>query len=529
MALSTSARHSVLVFSGTLTSRILGFIRVIIFGTTLGYSRLSDSYSLANGTPNMMYELILGSLIASTMVPFFVQQHKRKDKDADNALMSFVLVSALSLTLFCLAISPLLAKFLTSLNSSENANAQNSLVLFFMLFFLPQIFFYAMTAAMQAYLAARSKFTAAAFAPIVNNIVVISVLLYIRSRSEELDVPLDKVSSQPLVVIFALGTTLGIISITATLFISYWKAGGRFKFVSFRNPHIRSLASSSKWMVGYAIANQITLFVVIAFANSYEGGVVMNLVALSFFQLPYGLIAVTVMTTMIPRISRTLNVDDKHTKIVENTTETEVVSRQTAPGLTIIMGAVSAISVAIAIPSIVLLISHGNISVSEGEHTGRVLIAYLISLPAFSLYFFCVRLANAFNKTKLVFYINVGQNALNILIAIFMRNYLTTVGLAIAFSASYLIIIWFSIGMINRNLETSLLEKGVTIKMLITCLISGAVGYLASNQFTGEFTQIAIGLSSCLFILLIGAFFAKKDLKVLLGLLYERSPKSVTS
>ena len=77
MALSPSARNSLFVFSGTLTSRILGFLRVILIGTTLGYTRLSDSYSLANETPNMMYELILGSLIASTMVPFAVCAYRK--------------------------------------------------------------------------------------------------------------------------------------------------------------------------------------------------------------------------------------------------------------------------------------------------------------------------------------------------------------------------------------------------------------------------------------------------------------------
>jgi len=507
---------------------MLGFIRIIIFGTTLGYTRLSDSYSLANGTPNMMYELILGSLIASTMVPFFVQQHKRKDTEADNALMSFVLISALSLTLFCLAISPFLSHFLTSLNSSDTKEAQSGLVLFFMFFFLPQIFFYAMTAAMQAFLAARSKFTAAAFAPIANNLVVIAVLLYIRSRSEDLDVPLGKISSQPLVVIFALGTTLGIVSITAVLFVSYWRAGGRFKLVSFKNPHIKALMSSSKWMVGYAIANQVTLFVVIAFANSYEGGVVMNLVALSFFQLPHGLIAVTIMTTMIPRIARTLKVDEKNSRISTSTPETALVTRQTATGLTIVMGVVSAISISIAIPAIVMLISHGNISVIEGEHTGRVLIAYLISLPAFSLYFFCVRLANAFNKTKPVFYINVAQNVLNIVIAIVMRNYLTTVGLALAFTMSYLIVIWFSIGMINRNLESPLLDRAVTLKMLIASVAAAIVGYWASMQYTNDILQIFVGFFVCSFILFIGTFFVRDEIKKLASLLYQQNPKKVT-
>lgn len=222
MALSNSARQSLYVFSGTLSSRILGFVRVALIGTTLGLTRLNDSYSLANETPNMMYELILGSLIASTMVPFFVQQYKRKDRDADNALMSFIIVSAAILSLVTLALSPLIAKLMTILNPTNSAHAQQELVVFFLLFFLPQIFFYALTYAMQAFLSARSRFVAAAFAPVVNNIIAIATLLYVRSHAHELGGSLSELRSSHVVLILALGTSAGVIAMTVIVSVAYF-------------------------------------------------------------------------------------------------------------------------------------------------------------------------------------------------------------------------------------------------------------------------------------------------------------------
>lgn len=526
MALSTSARHSLIVFTGTLTSRILGFVRVILVGTTLGYTRLSDSYSLANETPNMMYELILGSLIASTMVPFFVQQFKRKDTNADHALMSFVFISAGALTLVSLALAPLLADFMTALNSSSSASAQKSLVLFFLLFFLPQIFFYAITAAMQAFLAARSRFTASAFAPIINNVVVIGTLLYVRSRSHELDVSLNKISSLPLVLFLAIGTTTGVVLITALITIDYIRAGGRLKIVSLRNQHVRALIARSKWMIAYAVANQIALFVIIAFANSYRGGVAMYLVAWSFFQLPHGLIANSIMTTMIPRITHTLIEDKNDINKISSTPDSATITKQTATGLTILMSCISAIGIAVAVPALILLISHGNISVDQGKHTARVLIAFLAFLPAFSLYLFCVRLANSFNKTKIVFYINVIQNLSNIILAILLRNHFTTVGLAFAFSLSYLLVIPLSVRITNKNLGGPLLDPLPTTIMIAASFIAAAFGYLVSINIENSYLATLTATGLCLFILVIGAFFVKKALLDLLSLVFNRSGTS---
>ncbi len=473
-----------------------------------------------------MFELILGSLISSTMVPFFVQQYKRKDREADHALMSFVLVSALILTAVTLIASPFLARIMTLLNSSDSARSQRELVIFFLLFFLPQIFFYAMTSAMQAFLAARNRFVAAAYAPVVNNIVVIATLLYIRSRASELDAPLSVVKSSVLVVILAIGTTAGVVLVTLIVGAVYLNAGGRFTFASLRNKHVRALISRSKWMVGYAIVNQIALFFIIAFANEYPGGVVMYLVAWSFFQLPHGLIAHSVMTTMVPRITHTLvtATDDPDDIVV--TSDTSTITRQTATGLTVMMSLVSAMGIAIAVPAMVLLVGHGNISTAEAEQTGRVLIGFLAFLPAFSLYLFIVRLANVFNKTKVIFYINVAQNSLNIFLAVLFRNMFSIVGLSFAFSLSYFIVVWFSLHVVNKELSTKIVDYKTTAVIVCSCALGAGAGYWLSTHINSPYLAVLLGLTACLFIQLIGCFFARKELTRLVKLIYEKPEPS---
>jgi len=526
VALSNSAKQSAFVFGGTLTSRILGFIRLVLIGTTLGYTRLADSYSIANETPNMMYELMLGSLIAATMLPFFVEQYKRKDKQADQALMTFVFTAALSLTFLTLILAPFLADLMTSLNTSSTANAQRNLVIFFLMFFLPQIFFYAMTSAIQAYLNARSRFVAAAYAPIINNIVVIGVLLYVRSRIEDFDVPLSKIKTLDLTIILSFGTTLGVALITVVLSFAYINAGGSFKFTSIKHPNIRSLVSRSKWMVAYAVVNQVTLFIIIAFANSIQGGVVMYLVAWSFFQLPHGLIANSIMTTMLPRITHTLEVAKDNINKIQMGSETSLLTRQVGTGLVILMAGFSALTVSVATPALVLFISHGEISVEQGEHTARVLIGFIAFLPAFSLYLFGVRLANSFNITRTAFFINVAQNSLNIILAFILKETFTTVGLAFAFSASYFLVLPITIYVTSKYLGGPMVDVKTSSVMTVTSTVAGIAGYFVSISTDNRYLGVVFGASICLVLLAIGALIVQKQLLELKDLVYTRKAKT---
>ena len=390
------------------------------------------------------------------------------------------------------------------------------------MFFLPQIFFYAMTSAMQAYLNARARFVAAAYVPIVNNIVVIAVLVYIRTRINEFDVPLDKIKSLELTLILSIGTTLGVALITGFLALAYINAGGSFKFTSMRHNNVRSLITRSKWMVAYAGANQITLFIIIAFANSIKGGVLMYLVAWSFFQLPHGLIANSIMTTMIPRITHTLEVAKDNINKIKMGSETALLTRQVATGLIVLMSAFSALTIAVASPALVLLISHGEISVEQGEHTARVLIGFISFLPAFSLYLFGVRLANSLNITRTAFFINVAQNSLNIILAFFLKENFTTVGLAVGFSASYFIVLPISIYVNSKYLGEPLLQKSTSLIMSFASAVAAGAGYYASISTENLYLGVLSGAITCLIFLGIGALFARRQLTELKELIFTR-------
>ena len=57
---------------GTLISRVTGLLRILVAIYALGYSTLSDSFNLANNTPNIVHDLVLGGILTATFVPVFV-------------------------------------------------------------------------------------------------------------------------------------------------------------------------------------------------------------------------------------------------------------------------------------------------------------------------------------------------------------------------------------------------------------------------------------------------------------------------
>ncbi|MBX3286399.1 MAG: hypothetical protein KF703_13710, partial [Actinobacteria bacterium] len=172
-------RNNVFVASGTLLSRITGLVRTtLIFGLLI--EGLSDAYLNANNTPNMIYELILGGVLTATLVPLFTDDIENGRKgDATSAIISFALVALVGVTLLAAAISPLLILLLSTGSPAARRADYVAAGVPLALLFAPQVFFYGLMAVWSAVLNARHRFLAAAWAPVLNNLVAIATLVVV--------------------------------------------------------------------------------------------------------------------------------------------------------------------------------------------------------------------------------------------------------------------------------------------------------------------------------------------------------------
>ena len=66
--------------AGTLASRLTGVIRDIALVAAIGTGIFSDTYSVANSIPNIIYILIAGGAINSVFIPALIR-HMEDDAD----------------------------------------------------------------------------------------------------------------------------------------------------------------------------------------------------------------------------------------------------------------------------------------------------------------------------------------------------------------------------------------------------------------------------------------------------------------
>ena len=73
-------RASALLASGTIVSRILGFVKVIVFAQVIGqFGQGADAFTLANQLPNTVYVIGAGGVLTAVLVPQIVRSALHHD------------------------------------------------------------------------------------------------------------------------------------------------------------------------------------------------------------------------------------------------------------------------------------------------------------------------------------------------------------------------------------------------------------------------------------------------------------------
>jgi putative peptidoglycan lipid II flippase len=298
-------RATGLMTAGTALSRLTGLLRVAALTYALGVTgtKLADTYNLANTTPNIIYELFLGGILTAVFVPVLIQARERERGDP-SALVSVSLVALAVVSALAAIGAPLVMRIYTfRIADPVTRAAQLELATFLLRWFAPQIFFYGLSGIAQALLNVRGKFSAPAFAPVLNNVIVAGTLLiYARViGSESLDLSLGAKT------LLAAGTTAGVVVQALVLLPSL--RGLRFN-LDVRDPAVARVVRSSVFVIGYVAVNQAGLWFILALANGVRGGVTAYQVAFIFLQLPHGLFAVSLVTALFPDLSRAASGDD---------------------------------------------------------------------------------------------------------------------------------------------------------------------------------------------------------------------------
>ena len=423
-------RSSAVVGLGTALSRITGFLRVAAIAYAIGAGALAGTYSYANETPNMLYELLLGGVLTATLVPQFVRHVERDDDEAVNAITTVAMAALVVVSVAGVLLAPYIVKLFTLRAEGASRSAQQDVATTLVRLFMPQMLFYGFTALATALLNAHRRFLAAAFAPMLNNIVVIAIFLSL-PRLVDGPITLDRVRHDAaLLLTLGLGTTAGIAAVAVSLYPALRWAGVRLRPVfAWRHRAVLAMARLSGWTVGYVIANQIALWVVLVLANGRDGGPFVYLSAYAFFQLPHGLLAVSLMTTIAPEMASAAERRDLG-----------ALRERLSFGLrltTFVIVPCAAAFISLARPIVVALLQRGAFSAGDAQVVAHTIAAFSVGLVPFSIYLFSLRAFYSVHDTRTPFLLNCFENALNIALAFPLYYAFGVPGLALAFAGAY--------------------------------------------------------------------------------------------
>jgi putative peptidoglycan lipid II flippase len=297
------ARDAVVVTVCTLLSRITGFARVLIAAACLGVDLLGDTYAAANTIPNIIFELVAGGVLQAVLVPTFVAA--RRDGGDDELGRAAGLIAA-TLTAFLaaivvvgIALSPLITRLLVH-DAGAVADDKRVLMGRMLLLFVPQIVFYGVGMVATAALAARRHFMAAALAPAVNNVIVITCYLVYRASLDGATPSLDLSAWQ--FTLLAGGTTLAVVVFTAVPAIVLARSGVPWRLRwDPSSDVVRGVRRAFGWAMLSVAGTLAPTAAAVVLGYDAPGGVAVFTMTFAFFVLPHALVAVPVATTLAPR------------------------------------------------------------------------------------------------------------------------------------------------------------------------------------------------------------------------------------
>lgn len=431
--MTSLARASAVMTFGTVLSRATGLGRLAAIAAALGVaeSRLPDAYNLANTAPNIIYELVLGGILTSVFVPVFVELLEKEGRErawqVGSALINISMVVLIAITALGVIAAPLIARFYTISLEGNEAVMQQRVLTFLLRLFLPQIIFYGLAAITAGLLNAHKRFGAPMYTPVLNNLAVIAVFIAFHQAYQE-DISLQGVTDRQLWII-GLGTTGGV-ALMALAQLPFLRGLGRYRpTLSLRHPSVRKLARLSVFVIGYVVANQIGYLIVQVLANDQQGGYSAYISAFTFFLLPHGLFAVSLITALLPGMSQHA-VNERWDAFRE----------RLSIGIraTFLLILPAAIGYFILSERIVrLLLERGVFSATSTELVSAVLRFFVLGLVSFSLFQLFLRAFYALQDTKTPFLINCAAVGLNTVVNFPMYLWLGVRGLAAGHAIAY--------------------------------------------------------------------------------------------
>ncbi|MGH3018626.1 MAG: murein biosynthesis integral membrane protein MurJ [Gaiellaceae bacterium] len=310
-ASSVVAGNSLTVAAWTTISRVTGLGRVVAIAAVLGPTYLGNTYQATNLVPNLVFELLAGSLLAGLIVPPLLRHLADDDLEraarvAGGFLGVTVCILAAAGAALALGAPLLLDLIAVGVDDPATAAAQEDAGWLLLALLAPQVVLYGVAGVGAAVQNSRGRFALAAGAPSIENVGIVAMLV-IYALEFGTDSSLETVGTGQLLLL-GLGTTLAVALHAGAQWVGAARAGiVLVPRTGWPDAEVREIARRGVASLGYSGLNAVRIFAAVVVANRVAGGVVAFGIALNLFYLPVAIGARPFATALLPRLSRLFN------------------------------------------------------------------------------------------------------------------------------------------------------------------------------------------------------------------------------
>jgi putative peptidoglycan lipid II flippase len=407
--------------AATLTSRVFGMMREIVYARFMGDGWVAGAFQFAFTIPNLFRRLLGEGALTAAFIPIFKEKEKTHGEmemwRAANAVISGLVISA------AIIIAVVMLGISLALNFHQFAE-KTELMLQLLRVMFPYMMLVCLAAAFMGMLNARGHFFIPALGATVLNVVMITSVLWLAPKFGT-ELPADlKLPKQ----IFALA--YGVLAAGAAQAVfqlpTLWRDGFRYRWVSPRkNETVRLVVTRMiPGTIGVA-AFQLNVTLVLAIAFWVNPQIVASFnYAVRLMELPQGMFGISLATYLLPTLSGLA--------AEKNYSEFRATLRH-GIGTLLFLNLIAAILlVVLAEPIVRLIYEHGKFNADSTSRVTFALMCLSPGLVAFSSVNILARAFYALGDTKTPMKISIACLALNFILAAMLVTPLKQGGLGIA-------------------------------------------------------------------------------------------------
>jgi putative peptidoglycan lipid II flippase len=309
------ARSSATVAAWTLVSRATGLLRVVVIGAVLGPTFLANTFLATNNVPNLMYGVVAGPVLALVVVPAIVRTLLERGEAASvlhvRRLSGLLVIASGAVALLLMPISLVLGWALTLGVPAADQGRARLIAVVLLLVVAPQVVLYTVAALGAAAQQARERYALAAAAPALENVglmlTMAAVAVVYRPGTDVAEAPFG------MVLLLGLGATASVALHAGVQMFGARRVGFSLRPASGwrQDAEVRAVAVRLRRSVPVAVLPAGGFFLLLAFAATMPGGVLLFQIAFTVYGVPVALGARAVTTAVLPGMSTAAQAGDR--------------------------------------------------------------------------------------------------------------------------------------------------------------------------------------------------------------------------